>query len=408
MASVPPRIILDVSLTLNLRGLIASGIPRVEENVAAALLRRTDVNAAFCRYRSRNSAFQYVPAQEMRETLQQPRVRTAPYQAARKQTPLRRLGKAIERGWRRYLFPPSNLIRWSQDDVYVSVGAWWNAAYDEAMGSLFGKVRVRKVLMCHDTIPLQFPNYFEDSEAHIRFHNGLARFSSADLVLCNSQMTERDLLAALDSAGLPRPMTIVVPLPPGISPQSEKPHCPVGMVDGDFALTVGSVSQRKNQIMLCDIWSSLADDPAMAGVKLVMAGAWGEHSAAVRERLRHDPKLAERVIVRNDITDGELAWLYQHCLFTLFPSFYEGWGLPVCESLSFGKLCIASDTSAMPEAGGGLCLHLSPSDPESWYKAITELLLNPSLLAAYEKEIASGYRPNSWDDVVEGVIGSVR
>ncbi len=408
MARVPPRLILDVSLTLNLRGLIVSGIPRVEENVADALLRRMDIDAAFCRYRSRNNAFQYVPAQEIRETLQQPRVRTAPYQPARKQTSLRRLGKAIERGWRRHLFPPSNLITWSRNDVYVSVGAWWNAAYDEAMGSLFGKAQVRKVLMCHDTIPLQFPNYFEDRDAELRFRNGLVLLSGADLVLCNSQMTERDLRAALAAAGLPRPATIVVPLPPGISPQSTKPQRPAGMADGNFVLTVGSISQRKNQIMLCEIWSSLADDPALAGVKLVMAGAWGEYSAVVRERLSQDPKLAGRVIVRNDITDGELAWLYRHCLFTLFPSFYEGWGLPVGESLSFGKLCIASDTSAMPEAGRGLCLHLSPGDPECWRETITQLLLAPQLLAAHEKEIASEYHPASWDEVIEGIIGSVR
>lgn len=408
MAAIPPRIILDVSLTHNLRGLIVSGIPRVEQNIADALLRRPDINAAFCRHRSRSNNFQYVSDKAVRELLDQPRVRAVPYQPARRPSRLRRLGKKLERVWRRYLRPPSNLVTWSENDVYVSVGAWWNAVYDEAMGSLSGDARIRRILMCHDTIPLQFPGYFEDPETERRFRKARTTFSSAELVLCNSQATERDLLTALASAGLPQPPTMVIPLPPGITPQDIEPQCPAGIPAGEFVLTVGSISRRKNQQMLCDIWSRMAGDPALADVKLVMAGAWGEHSAAIRDRLQHDPNLAGRVIVCSGITDSELAWLYRHCLFTLFPSFYEGWGLPVCESLSFGKLCIASNTSAMPEAGHGLCLHLSPGDSESWHGAIRELLLNPARLTAYEREITSRYRPANWDQVIERIAGAVQ
>lgn len=408
MATAAPKIVLDVSLTLNLRGQIVSGIPRVEENFAEALMRRTDIDAAFCRYRSRHNAFQYVPAHVVREVLQQPRVKPSPYWPPHKQTMFRRFGKAIERGWRRHLFPPSNLVDWSPRRIYISVGAWWNLTYDEPLRFMFDRSRCRKVLMCHDAIPALFPDYFEDRDAESRFRDGLKLLSTADLALCNSQITRRDLLSALADSGTPCPPTKVVPLPPGISPESTKPAFPPGMPDGDFVLAVGSISQRKNQIMLCDVWSRFGDEPALAGVKLVMAGSWGDHSAAVRERLQRDSKLAQRVIVRNDITDGELAWLYRNCRFSVYPSFYEGWGLPISESLSFGKLCIASDTSAMPEAGQGLCVHHSPGDPESWYRTIRDLLLNPSRLEMYEKEIASRYCAASWDEIIDQILNSVR
>lgn len=408
MASSPHKLVLDVSLTLNLRGRIASGIPRVEESVAEALLRRTDIELAFCRYRSRHNAFQYVPAQTVREALAQPRINASPYWPPSKNGMLRHLGRALEKGWRRHVFPPSDLVRWSPDRVFVSVGAWWNSNYDSSLRAMFGHPPARKILMCHDTIPLQFPDYFEDREAGSRFRSGLTLISTADLVLCNSQMTKRDLLEVLSTTFLPVPPMMVVSLPPGILPDRTPEQPPLDAPDGDFVLMVGSVSRRKNQIMLCDVWSRLARDPSVAGVKLILVGAWSDHSAEVHERLQSDRALDGRVIVRNDITDSELAWLYRHCLFTVYPSHYEGWGLPIGESLGFGKLCVASDTSAMPDAGQGLCLHLPPHDTGRWYDTMRELLSDRSRLSSYEKEIAARYRMTNWDDVIDGISYSLR
>lgn len=402
------KLVVDVSLTINLRGQIATGIPRVEEKFIETLMRRTDVDSAFCRFRSRHNSFQYVSPDAVREVLQEPRIHSAPYWPIRRQSRLRRLWRKIEKGWRRYLFPPSNLVEWTPDSTYISVGAWWNAAYDESIRSMLGNVRGRKVLMFHDAIPVLFPEYFEQHESETRFREGLKQLSMVDLALCNSRSTERDLLSILAGSGMRAPPTKVIPLPPGITPENTQPKAPAGMPDGDFVLTVGSISLRKNHIMLCDIWPRIAEDPALAGVNLVMAGSWGEHSAEVRGRLHRDRKLAQRVFVINDATDNELAWLYRNCRFTVYPSFYEGWGLPIGESLGFGKLCVASDTSAMPEAGQGLCIHHSPQDPERWLGTIRELLLSPSRIAAYEKEIAARYRPTTWDDVIDGIAGSVR
>ena len=60
----------------------------------------------------------------------------------------------------------------------------------------------------------------------------------------------------------------------------------------------------------------------------------------------HADHLDGKLIVVEDPTDAELAALYQGCQFTVFPSLYEGWGLPVTESLAFGKPCLASSATA--------------------------------------------------------------
>ena len=76
------------------------------------------------------------------------------------------------------------------------------------------------------------------------------------------------------------------------------------------------------------------------------------------------------IAVAETPSDAELAFLYRNCRFTVFPSLYEGWGLPIGESLWFGKLCIASKTSSMPEVGGDLVDYVDPKDADSLQQAI--------------------------------------
>ena len=85
------------------------------------------------------------------------------------------------------------------------------------------------------------------------------------------------------------------------------------------------------------------------------------------------PAIAGTVTMLHRTSDAELAWLYAHAAFTLYPSWYEGWGLPLSESLAYGKTFIASDTSSLPEAGQGLGIHLDPYDLVSWGREVLRL-----------------------------------
>ena len=79
-------------------------------------------------------------------------------------------------------------------------------------------------------------------------------------------------------------------------------------------------------------------------VRLVFAGRVGWMVADLMQQLRNAHYLDGKLVLFQDPTDGELTTLYQGAQFTLFPSFYEGWGLPVTESLAFGKPAIISNT----------------------------------------------------------------
>jgi glycosyltransferase involved in cell wall biosynthesis len=103
-------------------------------------------------------------------------------------------------------------------------------------------------------------------------------------------------------------------------------------------------------------------------------------------------------------SDAALAALYRGCLFTVFPSLYEGWGLPVTESLSFGKTVAASNRASIPEAGGAFCSYYDPEDVHEAYAVIRGLIEQPELVAAMEAKIAKQYRPATWEDTAAAIL----
>jgi glycosyltransferase involved in cell wall biosynthesis len=111
-----------------------------------------------------------------------------------------------------------------------------------------------------------------------------------------------------------------------------------------------------------------------------------------------------RVCKRPD--DAELAFLYQNCLFTVYPSYYEGWGLPIGESLWFRKLVVTSETSSMPEVGGSLVDYVNPYSIQSVLNGVKRAL-DPD----YVRERTAAIKPSAlrtWKDVSEDLWDQVQ
>lgn len=98
--------------------------------------------------------------------------------------------------------------------------------------------------------------------------------------------------------------------------------------------------------------------------------------------------------------DAELGFLYENCLFTATVSFYEGWGLPIGESLSFGKTAVVADNSSMPEVGGDLVEYCNAHSISSIYDACHKLIADPDHRRALEQKIAKKSL-RTWDDVTD-------
>jgi glycosyltransferase involved in cell wall biosynthesis len=116
---------------------------------------------------------------------------------------------------------------------------------------------------------------------------------------------------------------------------------------------------------------------------------------SIRAKLR-DPGFHQRVIIAGHLNDRDLTEVYRRCLFTAFASLYEGWGLPVEESLAHGKFCVASKSSSIPEVGGDWVDYFDPNDANDAQRVVERALFEPSYVEARELHIRESYRPFSW------------
>ncbi len=174
---------------------------------------------------------------------------------------------------------------------------------------------------------------------------------------------------------------------------------------GSYVLTVSTIEARKNHALLFRVWRRLLDEmPAAAVPTLVFAGRVGWLVDDLMRQLRNADYLGGKIVLIEDPRDGELAQLYAGCRFTVFPSFYEGWGLPVTESLGFGRPCIISNASALPEAGGTLARYFDPENGAEATRVIRRAIEDAEGTEAWGTRIAAEFRPVSWDDSARGIL----
>lgn len=295
---------------------------------------------------------------------------------------------------RRPSVPSVSLKSFPADSTVVLLGASWNTAQ-------VGKVLRQshsgpRVIHCvYDLIPLIHPEYFESSLIRSFTHHHQEVVSLCTDFLCISQCTHNDLRRSLAAWGAPRRST-VVRLPhefhgyprdaTGCSPSNDQ------LVDvtsdaRPYVLCVGTIEIRKNGIALLRAWSRLRQLMGESTPRLVMCGRRGWKVDSLYEMLEQDPWLRAHVTMVPSADDADLAHLYEHALFTVYPSLYEGWGLPVGESAWFGKHCIASRSSSIPEVCGDLIEYFDPHDDEEIARKVHYAAADPSYLALREARI---------------------
>ena len=141
-----------------------------------------------------------------------------------------------------------------------------------------------------------------------------------------------------------------------------------------FWLNVGTIEPRKNQRRLAEAYSRYLDLGG-APMPLVLAGGKGW---LMDDFKKHVTELGvdAHIIMTGYVTDVELIWLYRNCYANLYPSLFEGFGLPVLEGMQFGAPTITSNSTSIPEVAGDAAILLDPEDTEGWAQAMLRLATN--------------------------------
>lgn len=152
-----------------------------------------------------------------------------------------------------------------------------------------------------------------------------------------------------------------------------------GLSPQAYGLFVGTVEPRKNLLTLLEAWRDLPE-ALRSDCPLVVVGGAGWQSSREHALIREGVDAAW-VRYPGYVSEEDLPWIYAGARLFCFPSFYEGFGLPVLEAMASGVPVISSDAASLPEVGGVAVRYVSPDDGAGWRRAVTEVLLDPVLRA---------------------------
>ncbi len=251
------------------------------------------------------------------------------------------------------------------------------------------------VHVVYDMIPILQPQYVVDFLPPIFKEYMLTVLPLCKGILAISESTARDTAQVLEDHGLSTPPITAFRL--GDDLPAEQPKKKPAEDIQDFLLNVSTIESRKNHMLLYYLYK-LAAEKGEKLPNMVIVGKSGWHTEDFIYLVERDSAVKDKIKILNNTDDGELCWLYKNCKGVIFPSFYEGWGLPVAEALRYGKLVLSSKTSSLTEVGGTLVDYFSPNSADEVLELILGYLKNPRKLETREKEIATKYQTTSWQN----------
>lgn len=158
------------------------------------------------------------------------------------------------------------------------------------------------------------------------------------------------------------------------SAEGKRPDALVDIAAEGYWLSVGTIEPRKNQRRLVEAYARYL---ALGGapMPLVMAGGKGWLMEDFQKQLS-GLGIDAQVVMAGYVTDDELIWLYRNCYANLYPSLFEGFGLPVLEGMQFGAPTLTTRSTSIPEVAGDATILLDPEDIEGWAQAMLRLAEN--------------------------------
>lgn len=235
---------------------------------------------------------------------------------------------------------------------------------------------IKTVVTIHDLIFLRYPQYYKSADRKIyemKFRNAC---KNANKIIAISEQTKRDIIHyfGTDSAKIE---VVYQSCDPSFAQKytdeylnttRSKYHLPE-----KFLLNVGTIEDRKNLMLIVKALSEIPEN-----VKLVVIGKETSYAGKVKKYLE-EHQLENRVLFLKDIPFSDLPTIYQLAKIFIYPSEFEGFGIPILEALNAGVPVIAATGSCLEEAGGSSSLYVSPTDHKALAIAVNNILQDSNL-----------------------------
>ena len=295
--------------------------------------------------------------------------------------------------------PPGGEGPFAPGDVLLSLGCTWSMPGHATAAAAARHRGIRVLRMIYDLIPAIQPQWV--APVHTREFTLWARnvLTESDHVFTISEFSKREIERYCHECQFDPPPLSVVRLGDVLSAtEATGPEAPLPrfVPARPFFFFVSTLDVRKNNRLINDAGSVLAARDPDACPDLLCIGTPHLYVDDLLHEIRHDRAVNGRIHILQSIDDRELSWYYAHCVATIYPSRYEGWGLPVAESLGHGKLCLASHAASILEISRTLPEFFDPRDPHGLVGLLDRALHDPAWVGERERLIHESFVPTPW------------
>lgn len=293
--------------------------------------------------------------------------------------------------------------------IFFDIDSVWNAHLRRsAILPELKKNGVKVAVYVYDIIPITYPQYCHENTTFF-FMNYLASFLQyADIMIVSAESTREQIDKLTDQLGLPRKKIFVSWLGADFTAKSDQGDIVEKEVknivkQGKYILCIGTIEPRKNHKLLLDAYD---EKLANMGINLVFAGKIGWNVEELHQRILEHSKYGHGLYHLSGLNDASIDYLYRNAYVVAFPTFEEGFGLPVIEAIQRNSVLIASDIPVLREVGGEYCDYFDPNSPTSLIALIEKYLNKPEVYQG-KKEKLKEYVPVTWEQVADSVTKSL-
>jgi len=270
----------------------------------------------------------------------------------------------------------------------------------------------KRFITIYDLIPLLHPHYFEFKEDHL-IRNVVESIDKDTWVISISESTKNDLCAYTQKVDPDK--VIVTPLAASelfyhcndtveITRVKDKYTIP----DQPYILSCCTLEPRKNIDHAIRCFVTLIRQEHIEDLCLVLVGSKGWDYGRIFDAMDKSDKLRDRIIITGYVADEDLAALYSGALAFIYPSFYEGFGLPPLEAMKCGIPVITSNTSSLPEVVGDAGIMVDPTDADALCQSMLDLYTKPSLRLELSEKVKKRANLFSWERCVNQTIDAYK
>ena len=296
----------------------------------------------------------------------------------------------------------------SKNKIFLDIDTVWNAKISRE--TLYPKLKASNFKIynfIYDLIPLLFPEYLyaKSKENFPTYLQSVYKYS--DLVIFNSNSSKNDFLElkknSLISRGIPTKTITLGSNYTNVQKRQESNY--KHLLSTKYLLFVGTIEPRKGQLQVLEVYEEI--QKTNPNLHLIFIGKIGWGVDAFINKLSKHPLKDKTIHHLRDIDDNELTLFYKNAFLVTYISKYEGYGLPLAESLSHHNVTIASRNSSMAEFSDEYIDFLENDSNEALKKLLKHYIENPNNLDLKRNAIQKNYKIITWDSFYTNLINII-